>query len=187
VDATDHELWDSAELGNSRAFGALFERHRDRIYRKLLRSAPANEAEDLTAVVFLELWRRRTSVRFVDGSLHPWLLVTATNVARNSNRGRRRYARLLAALPPPEPSPDFSDEADSTMDAARATTALHAALGSLPAIDRTLISLIALDDLPLATAAEVLGLSYGAAKTRLSRARQKLRASHPDFDISEVT
>lgn len=52
-----------------------------------------------TATVFLELWRKRLVARIVDDSLLPWLLAHATNVARNSSRARRRYRRLLAALP----------------------------------------------------------------------------------------
>lgn len=84
---------------------------------------PPHDAEDLTATVLLELWRRRRSVRFVDGSLLPWLIVTATNVLRNSVRARRRYRAFLPALPPAPPAPDpaeqVTDRHASTVESVR--------------------------------------------------------------------
>lgn len=60
-------VWDAVLAGDSRTFGVLYDRHRDRVFRHALRqfSEPV-EAEDLTAIAFLELWRRRASARFVD-------------------------------------------------------------------------------------------------------------------------
>ena len=57
------------------------------------------DAEDVAASAFLELFRRRDDVRVVNGSVLPWLLVTASNLARNSARARRRYQEFLARLP----------------------------------------------------------------------------------------
>ncbi|WP_449374720.1 RNA polymerase sigma factor [Arthrobacter psychrolactophilus] len=65
-----------------------------------------HEAEDVVATVFLELWRRRVKVRLVDGSILPWLLVTTTNVARNTRRAAFRYRKLLNSLPRAEDAPD---------------------------------------------------------------------------------
>jgi RNA polymerase sigma-70 factor (ECF subfamily) len=57
------------------------------VFRRLIALGhQPSDAEDLTAVTFLELWRRRTKVRFVEGSALPWLLVTALNVSRNAQR-----------------------------------------------------------------------------------------------------
>ena len=50
-------------------------------------------------MAFLEAWRKRRSVRFVEGSILPWLLATATNVSRNSTRSNRRYRALLDKIP----------------------------------------------------------------------------------------
>lgn len=184
----DQTLWDRVLGGDKRSFGVLFDRHRDRVFRALLRSNPfAADAEDLTAVVFLELWRRRESARFVDRSLLPWLLVTTANVSRNASRGRRRYESFLAALPAPEVEPDFSHTVDARLDSRDATDALHSALGRLTAVDQALITLTALEGYGLADAADAVGVSYGAAKTRLSRVRRRLRDSHPHFSVAEAT
>lgn len=184
----DRALWDRVLGGDQRAFGVLFEQHRDRVFRVLLRSSPIPaDAEDLTAVVFLELWRHRQSARFVNRSLLPWLLVTAGNVARNATRSRRRYERFLAALPAPEDEPDFSTGVDEHLDGRAAHDALNAALARLSAVDHALITLTAIEGYSLDDAATAVGLTYGAAKTRLSRARRRLRDSHPHFSIAEAT
>ncbi|MGL4199162.1 MAG: RNA polymerase sigma factor [Allorhizobium sp.] len=184
----DRALWDRVLGGDQRAFGVLFEQHRDRVFRVLLRSSsiPA-DAEDLTAVVFLELWRHRQSARFVNRSLLPWLLVTAGNVARNARRSRRRYERFLSALPAPEVEPDFSTAVDEHLDAKAANNALSVALARLPAIDHALITLTAIEGFTLSEAADAVGVTYGAAKTRLSRTRRRLRDSHHQFSIAEAT
>ena len=88
--------WHAALAGDTDAFVAIFDLHHHRVYRHALRmTANVHDAEDITAAAFLELWRRRKSVRMVDGSVLPWLLVTATNLAWNLARGLRRYRALI--------------------------------------------------------------------------------------------
>jgi DNA-directed RNA polymerase specialized sigma24 family protein len=94
------QLWSLARGGDALAFAAIFDLHRDRVFRqavRLLDSGP--DAEDVSASAFLELFRRRDDVRIVNGSVLPWLLVTTANLARNSTRARRRYRDFLARLP----------------------------------------------------------------------------------------
>ena len=173
----DADEWELVLDGDARAFAALFERHRDRIFRSLLHAVDqVHEAEDLTAAVFLELWRRRQSVRVVDGSLLPWLLVTATNVGRNAARARRRYRSFLSRLPQPEASPDDSTAVAHRLDAESAARALRARLQALPLKDQQLVELVSLDGVTVAAAAEVLGLNESAAKMRLARLRNRLTA-----------
>lgn len=174
---SDRALWDAVLGGDGESFGRLFDRHRDRVFRHALRAVrDLTDAEDLTAIAFLELWRRRTAARVVDDSLLPWLLVTTSNAARNMHRTRRRHARLLARLPPPEHTPDGSDTVDARLDGAAAHTALAQSIAALPRVDRDLLTLTALEGFTLQQASEALGLSYGAAKTRMSRARRRLNA-----------
>jgi len=102
--------WHAAPSGDADAFVALFDLHHNRVYRHALRmTANTHDAEDVTAAAFLELWRRRKSVRVVDGSILPWLLVTATNVARNLARGLRRHRALIGALPRAEAASSAAD------------------------------------------------------------------------------
>lgn len=77
ADEADH--WSAAIAGDAQAFAALFDLHRDRVFRYARRLlGDIHDAEDATAGAVLELWRRRTSVRVVEGSVLPWLLVTTT-------------------------------------------------------------------------------------------------------------
>lgn len=52
-------LWRQTADGDGEAFGALFDVHRARVYTAAFRRAGARtDAEDITASVFIELWRR---------------------------------------------------------------------------------------------------------------------------------
>lgn len=167
-------LWSRARAGDGEAFGRVFDAHRERVYRHALRLADSvHEAEDVTAVTFLELWRRRDHVRLVDGSVLPWLLVTASNVARNHRRAARRYRRFLAALPRPAEAPDAAEPA--LAGALGLDPDLRDALRTLRGQDLHLLTLVALEDCTIADAAAVLGIGEGAAKTRLHRIRARLR------------
>lgn len=174
----DEELWRAAVGGNGRAFGLLFTRHRDRVFRHLLRFVESSgDAEDLTATVFLELWRARDRVRIVDASLVPWLIGLATNVARNSRRATRRYRRLLSRLPAPEVVADHAEAVADRSGSRAGAAGLASAMRALPLVDQQLLSLTALEGYSTSQAADAVGLSPGAARTRLSRARQRLARS----------
>jgi RNA polymerase sigma factor (sigma-70 family) len=166
----------AAALGNDGdAFGAIFDQHRDRVYRHALRmTANVPDAEDVTAAAFLELWRRRKSVRVVDGSVLPWLLVTTTNVARNLARGLRRYRTFVAALPHGDDARSAEDVTLERIEAIRIATQVREALHSLAPSDAALITLTTFEHYSSAQAAVALGISEGAARTRLHRARTRI-------------
>lgn len=175
---SDGELWSRSLKGDGDAFGRLFDRHRDRIFRHAHRLCPGrHDAEDVLATAFLELWRRRDKVRLVDGSILPWLLVTTTNVARNSRRSAFRYRKLLNSLPRPDDTGDPLEEVLLRNPLEAVDHELAAALRGLGAMDQQLISLVALEGYTVAAAATVLGLTPSAAKTRLFRARERLKGA----------
>ena len=174
-------VWRLVLSGDSRRYGLIWDRHRDRIFRHLIASGnSATSAEDLTAAAFLELWRRRDAVRFVDGSLLPWLIVTAQNISRNAARARRRYERFLAALPAPSVVPDPADPiADRDHEH---LIALREAIAAARPADAMLLAMTALEGFTTREAATALGLSESAAKMRLTRLRARLRTAvtaHP--------
>ncbi|WP_120521764.1 RNA polymerase sigma factor [Arthrobacter celericrescens] len=173
VQSAEETLWARSLRGDGDAFGELYDKHRDRVFRHAYRlSGNRHDAEDIMATAFLELWRRRAKVRIVEGSVLPWLLVTVTNCARNSSRAARRYRRFLDSLPHGEEAVDpvfgtVQDQLDGE---------LALALQSLDATDLRLLSLVVFEDHTLTAAAAVLKLSPGAAKVRMHRARQRLRS-----------
>ena len=174
--AGEPEEWADACAGNSRAFAAVYDRHRERVFRLALRlSGSRHDAEDVTASAFLELWRRRGSVRLVGGSVLPWLLVTASNAAKNQARSIRRYRKLIGALPRGDDDDAAGFEAvDDAIDHARLVQELR----RMPETDRALLVLTALEGYSVIAAAEALGIRAGAARTRLQRMRARVREAY---------
>lgn len=171
---TDAADWPLALTGQGEAFGRVFDRHRDRVYRHVFRlvATPA-DADDAVAITFLEAWRNRDRVRFVGDSALPWLLVIATNVSSNLRRSARRHRALLDRLPPETVTVDPADALDDG-------EAQHA-LRSLSIADQRVITLCVLEGLAEREAAAVLGVPAGTVKSRLSRAKARLavRVVHP--------
>ena len=164
---TDADDWGEALTGNGAAFARIFDRHQHRVFQHSLRLVPSpDDAKDVVAIAFLQAWRRRRSVRFVDGSLLPWLLVTATHAARNLSRSARRYRALLERIPASSPAPDPAD----TVDPGPAVAALQ----SLSRPHQEVVALCVLQGFSVDDAAAVLGIPAGTVKSRLHWAKRRL-------------
>ena len=165
--------WHDTRAGSSVAFAAVYDRHRERVYRLALRlSENRHDAEEVTASAFLELWRRRTDVRLVGGSVLPWLLVAASNAARNQARSIRRHRRLIDSIPRGSDDGAAAFEAiDDRIDRAGFVQEVRA----MSDRDRALLVLTAIEGYSVIAAAEVLGMKAGAARTRMYRMRARLR------------
>jgi len=178
---TDAALWLEATSGTEASFGVVYDRYRARVFRRAFAQVQnVSDAEDIVAVVFLEAWRRRKDVRFVDGSLLPWLLVVTTNVTLNTQRAARRHKRLLAAIPAAEHAVDPGHEIEERLDGQLLNGRLQAALHRLNPAERRVVELCFIEELPLADAAAALDVPLGSVKSRLSRARRKLQAELGD-------
>lgn len=183
-ESSDAALWLEAVAGTERAFAVLFDRHRGRIFRKAYsRVHNVHDAEDVVAMVFLEAWRSRGKVRIVDGSLLPWLLSVTTYVTLNTERAARRYRRLLSKLPISPPA-DPVAYLEDRLDLREKANQLNEALRRLSAVERTVVDLCLVEELPMATAAGVLDVPIGTVKSRLNNARRKLRTHLGETDIS---
>ncbi|TPW78189.1 RNA polymerase sigma factor [Schumannella soli] len=159
------------------AFAQLFDLHQNRVFSRAVGlTENAHDAEDVTAAAFFELWRKRRSVRVVDGSVLPWLLVTTVNLARNRRRSTMRYEKLLRAAPRHEcvEGPD----AESIETRRRLTESL----ARLAPVDGALFVLTSVEGYPITEAAEALGLRPATARVRLHRARARLRTELHDLD-----
>ena len=83
----DRDDWAGVCADDEAALARLFDRHGDRLFRHASRLLSVREdAKDAVVIAFSELWRKRRSVRLVDGSPLPWLLNTVSNAARNLER-----------------------------------------------------------------------------------------------------
>lgn len=173
----DLELVELVESGETEAFTQLYREHSSRIYRYCFRATASwSIAEDLTAQVFLEAWRKRsTVVADPEAGLLPWLYGVALNVVRNQRRSEIRYQRFRDRLSERDRVPDFADEAVAHLDDERAMSVILQQLQRLSEKDREILQLCVWAELTADQAAVALGISTGAARTRLSRAKQALR------------
>ena len=107
----------------------------------------------------------------------PWLLVTTTNLARNHARGLRRYRALIDALPRSDDARGAGDVAIEHIEEVVTAEQVRQGLNSLAKSDAALITLTAFEHYSPAQAATALGISEGAARTRLHRARARMASA----------
>ena len=174
-ETTDAALWARAAAGETAAFGTLFDRHARTVYNYCFRrTGNWSQAEELAAIVFLEAWRRHADLRIVRDDALPWLLGVATNVLRNSRRSQRRYRAALARLPR-ERGEDFANDVDERLDDERQMRAVLRVLDKLPRADQDVLALCVWEELSYERAALALDVPVGTVRSRLSRARARLR------------
>jgi len=173
---SDAALWLEAVSGTESSFGVVYDRYRRLVFRKAYaRVRDVHDAEDVVAMVFLEAWRKRSDVRFVDGSLRAWLLVVTVNVTLNRERTNRRHRRLLSKLPASEHAPDASTAVHDMIDQEQSASEIRRAMAKLTPAEQRVVELCLIEELPLSAAAAALDLPVGTVKSRLHRARQRLR------------
>jgi RNA polymerase sigma-70 factor (ECF subfamily) len=133
-------------------------------------------AEDATQEAFVASWRNIASFR--GEAFRPWLLRIAANLCRDElrRRGRRPASSLDNALEAgvPEPSDDDPTPDDSALTS-ELRGRLQAALQLLPQDQRTALVLCDIDGLDYGEIATVMGTSLGTVKSRIARARMKMR------------
>jgi len=171
-DAAD---WGAVIDDDPRGLARLFDRHEARLFRHASRLLTVREdAKDAVAIAFFELWRRRAAVRLVDGSPLPWLLNTVSNTARNLERSARRYRILLGRAPRPD--------AEARVHAADESGVL-AALRRLPEKEQSVVVLTIMQGYRETEAATALGIPVGTVKSRLARAKSRLRADLTEMGV----
>jgi RNA polymerase sigma-70 factor (ECF subfamily) len=173
VTVSDESLFRASARGEQAAFAELYERHARTIYNYLFRRlADWSEAEDLTAVVFLEAFRRRREVVVAEGKLLPWLYGIATNVLRNRRRALWRHRALVERLAS-EPRTRAPDIAARTEAATQMRSVLERVAG-LPRRQQDVVALCLWSGLSYEEAATALGVPVGTVRSRLARARVAL-------------
>jgi RNA polymerase sigma factor (sigma-70 family) len=174
--ASDDELWTRAATGDRAAFGELFERHAEAVWNHAYRlTASWSQAEDLTSSTFLLAWRKCGEIRLIRDSALPWLYTVAGNLARDEHRGATRFLRAVRRVPDSSVTADHADDVARRVDSDAHMARVLAAVRSLPRAERQAVELCLLGELPVADAAELLGLAEASVRSRLSRARARLR------------
>jgi RNA polymerase sigma-70 factor (ECF subfamily) len=176
---SDIELVQRAAAGDRVAFAAIYERHRDVVYRfARLMSGSEATAEDVTQEVFVTLIHTMVTYEPRRAGLLTYLYGVARNVTRNRLRRDRRFV-ALETLPLNTVAAACSTDADDPHNAAsraQERALLRRAVLSLPSRYREIIILSDVHGLAYAESARILHVPVGTVRSRLSRGRQLLAA-----------
>lgn len=184
---SDAVLWQRAAAGNKAAFGELFERHAQAVWNHAYRLTGSwSVAEDLTSITFLTAWRKLRDITLVRDSALPWLYAVAGNLARTEFRRSGRFSRMLKRVPTQESVEDHAESVADKVDGESRMRTVLAAVARLPKSERQAVELCLIGELPVAEAAELLGLEEVSIRSRISRARAKLRKALGEDLLEDV-
>ena len=161
-------------LGEPEAFGVIYDRHAPVLLRFLGRRVGARVAEELAGELFRVAFERRATFDASRASALPWLYGIGGNLLLKHRRAEARRLRANARL----------DTSRALTDRRAGAAALEArvlfprvadAIEALPDGEREALLLFAWEDLPYQSVAEALALPVGTVRSRLNRARARLR------------
>ncbi|NJN66958.1 MAG: sigma-70 family RNA polymerase sigma factor [Chloroflexaceae bacterium] len=181
----DSALIRRARQRDGEAFGILYERYLERVYRYIAyRTANTVVAEDLTSEVFLNAWKSIERYEDRGYAFSTWLLRLAHNEVTDYYRTRRNDTSLpetdvhVSHLPGPD---DFAELKDDQV-------ALLRAVRQLPDEWRQVILLRFVEGLPFDEIAVIVGKSSGACRVIQHRALARLRELLPrEEKVREVS
>jgi RNA polymerase sigma-70 factor (ECF subfamily) len=175
----EREPTDAAVFAHSvsepQLFTLIFERYYRPVYGYLSRHVGRTVADDLAAETFTRAFERRAAYDRAAERALPWLLGIAVNLLAHHHRRSGRQRRALAALGEPDALELFEDGATRRADSRIARTRLREAVEQLDDHDRDALLLYAWGELTYPEIAGVLGVPVGTVRSRLNRARRKLR------------
>jgi RNA polymerase sigma factor (sigma-70 family) len=167
---SDERLVDLVRAGSDPAFETIVERYRRPLMRYVSRILPPERAEDVVQQSFVKAYEamRRDAATL---QLRPWLYRIAHNHALNALRDRGlRHAELDDRL-------DGVERPDQALERAQGLRELVVAVQALPARQRDAILLRELEGRSYEEIAVALGVTDGAVRQLLNRARHSLRAA----------
>ncbi|MBW3555482.1 MAG: RNA polymerase sigma factor [Actinobacteria bacterium] len=168
-------------VAEPRAFAVVFDRHFPVIHRYLARRVGSDAADDLAGEVFRIGFERRHDFDTRWQDARPWLYGIATNLVHANRRGEARRLRALQRLAGASVAigTDAYERADERADALTATHHLAGAVAELGEHERDALLLFAVEGLTYEQVAAALGVPVGTVRSRISRARLRLRELLP--------
>ena len=178
------------ELAQIRFGGLYRDQGRAILAYALRRVEDPEDAADVVAETFLVAWRRLDEVP-IAARARLWLFGVARRVIANRHRAERRRTRLAERL-----AESLRTELATRPAPAGEAAEVLRAMGGLGDDDRELLLLVSWEELSPGEAARVLGISSLAARSRLHRARRRLRglleqrelaaSGGPELDMEEA-
>ncbi|MEU6142123.1 sigma-70 family RNA polymerase sigma factor [Streptomyces sp. NPDC047081] len=175
-------------LDQPELFARLYDRYAPDIHRYATRRLGDTSADDITADTFLIAFRIRSRYDLSRSNARPWLYGIAGNLIGKQRRAEVRALRALARTGHDPVAASWVEDTDSRI---AAQGPLAGALAALSAGDRHVLLLVAWAELTYQEVAEALDIPVGTVRSRLNRARRKVRTAlgaDPAFvnDAAEV-
>ena len=177
-DASDSELLDRIRgQRDSAALRALFQRYYSRVYWFVQRRLhDSNLTEEVVADVFFEVWR--SAANFA-GASRPstWIFGIAHFKCVGAHRDRKRHKRAAVVPTNVEALHRVAEDHDmgERLESRAELRLVQQAIAALPEEQRRVIELALIEGLPYDEIAERLQVPEGTVKTRVARARARLR------------
>ena len=166
--------------GDQEAFAEIVEAYEKSVYNLCLRMCGNQEdAKDLTQEAFVKAWRGLRFYKF-EAAFSTWLYRLTSNVCIDFLRQKKR--RPVSSLTTEEEDglveqefPDTAPIPEEAVLAQEQREAVIVAMNQLEEEFRLVLTLRVIQDLPYETIAEIMNLKIGTVKSRLARARMKLK------------
>ena len=170
---SDSELVQALAAGDTRALDELYQRHGLAVLSYLIGQVGSRPlAEEVLQDVMLAVWRGAARFRG-ESSVRTWVLAIAHKRAISARLAHQRREDRQAPLEDDVPARDASPP--DVLEQRATVAEVRAALHHLPHDQRETLELIFYHDLSGPEAAAVLGIAPGTVKSRLNRAKTKLR------------
>lgn len=175
---TDAELIGES-FDRPEAFGTIFSRHFDAIFRFAARRIGRDSAGDVASEVFVRAFRLRRRYDLSRPECLPWLYGIAVNVIKDRFRRTRRSSRIHVVV---DTSEEVWADVEDRLVAESLADRFNEAIDALAMDDRQTFLLFALEGLAYREIAEALGIPTGTVGSRIARARRIIREVIPDLE-----
>ena len=172
-----HESWTDPDR-----FAALYDRYAAQLYRYAYQRVGPQVAEDVVADTFLAAFGQRTSYDLARPDARPWLFGILTRKLARHHRTERADYRALSRSAPDAAVDGPADLVAARVTAAAARAQLASALARLAPADRDVLLLFAWGQLSYDEVATALRIPVGTVRSRLNRARRKVREALGDVN-----
>ena len=175
----DETLMMRCGRGDQAAFQALYERHHRMIYNLAFRMLGNHaDAEEVTPDVFVKVWQKAAEFRG-HSRVSTWIYRIAANMAmdrlRSARVGREVFWDDLTPVEKEMPDREAAETPEEALLRQEDHRTLAGAMSHLGAEDRLLVTLYHLQGLTYAEIEEITGITPVNIKSKLFRARRRLR------------
>jgi RNA polymerase sigma factor (sigma-70 family) len=184
---TDAEVI-ACSLRSPASFGELFDRHATTMFRYFVRRVGPDDADSLLGELFRIAFEKRAGFDTERAEARPWLYGIAGNLLARHRQGEARRLDATARLVNTSlTAPDLFAEVDARLDASRLWADVAAAIATLPQGERDALLLWAWEGMPYVQIAAALDVPVGTVRSRLNRARGRLRELVGENEEEHVT